>query len=147
MIDRVKALWLPGLATFALSVTSHWALRGVRSWRGGVIGFKLWGNLAVYLYLDCLYLLALAFIGAIGAYWSFRAGGRPRHRVLAALFPAFWQLIVLASLTRRASPLGRMTLSSVVISAFLDRAVIPGLALLLGALAFLGRARRQAPSG
>lgn len=82
MTNRVRQLWLPGLAAFVLS--------------GGILALmqilrlKAWvltknGDLTAVLYVWWLILLPL--IGAVGAYLSWRAGGSERAILLSIVFP------------------------------------------------------------
>jgi hypothetical protein len=83
MNHRVKALWLPGACTIALSGVLLRLLQGMPAappvtwvWHGA------------YLLVYWQWLLCLPLIGALGAYWSRRAGGKLLERSLAASFPA-----------------------------------------------------------
>lgn len=76
---RLKTLWLPGVCTSVLSsVLLQWFQRVspappvIRLWQG------------TYLVIHWGWLLCLPLIGALGAYWSRRAGGKLLDRVLAA---------------------------------------------------------------
>jgi hypothetical protein len=136
MKNRTMKLWLPGLATgFAamstLSILSHAGLppRIILVGSGGS------------LQLPIPWLLMLPIFGALGAYLSRRADGQRVTRIAAALFPA----IVLLG----------MLLFGAFVSVFVDHrlrehplpflfglvtfnwVVLPGAALLLGALPFL----------
>ncbi len=141
MTHRTKALWIPAFVTVILSVIGYRTVRGILAWTFGLRGWRNFGPL--YLYFGLPYLLALAFIGALGAYWSFRAGGRLRDRLAAALAPAFWQLAVVVLLVTKGAAVGRRAPWALVASAVLDRAIIPGLALFIGALPFLRVGRRR----
>src|SRR5437016_3342610 len=68
---RVRQLWAPVLSTWLISVSVQFlALR-------------------VPTLLAPLWMLALPFIGALGAWLSLRAGGNTRDRLLTALGPAW----------------------------------------------------------
>ena len=140
MNERTKTLWLPGLATLAGSsvflmisqlVSEHTAF--VESRLGST------GNAsALAFYLP--WLITLPFCGAAGAYFSRRGGGTRRTAVAAAAFPA---IVMLAAL-------GLILLTGIFFerNPFLTHhwfyfgiavaiwAIVPGSALLLGALPF-----------
>jgi hypothetical protein len=133
---RLKTLWLPGVCTSVLSsVLLQWFQRVsptppvIRLWQG------------TYLIIHWGWLLCLPLIGALGAYWSRRAGGKLLDRVLAASLYAL-------ALTC-AMPLGfciglvsdfgaslRLGLVGFVVD-LLGYGIAPFLLLLLGALPFL----------
>jgi|GEM_PF-2476893 hypothetical protein len=135
---RTKALWVPCLVTLILSIFANFEIRDVIGWQGARdVG-------PVCLFFSLPRLLAHAFIGGIGAYWSCRAGGSSRHRLLAALTPALWQTGAVVEVVTKGAVVGRLASWAVITSALLDRAVIPGVALLVGALPFLWMGRRRA---
>jgi hypothetical protein len=137
MTDRTKALWLAGLVALILSLTSYRLFGGILRWTGSQsLGY-------LDLHFVFLYLLALPFIGAIGAYWLSRAGGTLRYRVLAALLPALWELASVVVVKVNGVKVGFSISWSSVISAAVSRALIPGAALILGALPFLGTGRTR----
>jgi len=80
--ERVKTLWLPGLATFFVSMSGVaillWA--GVRP----LTFFPHWHHPWQF-FLP--WLASLPLLGALGAYWSGRAGGKGTTPILAAVFP------------------------------------------------------------
>lgn len=81
MKKRIQQLWIPGFLTLLLSVLFLMALQK--------LGFQpriVWtGPAAILLYV--LWLLALPFIGSLGAYLSTRAGGSRGTVLLASVFP------------------------------------------------------------
>ncbi len=131
MTHRSKVLWIPGAVTLTLSVISYRVLSGALGW-GGSPDFG-----PLHVYVDFRYLLSLPFIGVLGAYWSVRAGGMWCDRLLAATFPAICQLTVVAALAVNDVMVGHSMSWNLVISAVVQRALIPGVALLVGALPFL----------
>ena len=76
---RIKTLWLPGVCTSVLSMV-------LLSWFQRVVPAPpvIWLWLGTYLVVYWGWLLSLPLIGALGAYWSRRAGGKLLERVLAA---------------------------------------------------------------
>ena len=121
MNHRTKCLWLPGLVTMTLSMG---LLRAIQlPW------FQAGGTQPRFLYMDRLsyvtvywpWLLALPVIGALGAYWSRRAGGKLIERVLA-------------SLDRHVSSIHKLMGMA---GGLLGWVAIPGLCLVLGAAPFL----------
>ncbi len=146
MRQRVRTLWVPGLATALLAYGALLLLT-----RAGVRPHILWlssyGGHAVTFYLP--WLVVLPLIGAIAAAWSRRTGGSRRDSLLAAALPplafAAFLLCMLAlslvletqvPLATKVSGLGAFLLGWV---------VAPGIALLLGALPCLDlRQRRDA---
>lgn len=77
--ERTQQLWLPGLVTlFAANLLLMVFGRASESWIRGA------GPAGAYL----LWLATQPLIGAIGAHLSRRAGGLPRARLLASLFPS-----------------------------------------------------------
>jgi hypothetical protein len=136
MSHRVKSLWLPGLVTSVASV----ALLQVLD-RAGVKPLTINVGQPLYLVLHSFWLLALPPLGALGAWWSKRAGGGLWERALAGISPASPVVVVclgvfpVALAVDSHVPL-RLLLSSLGV-ALLNWSLIPGVALLLGALPFL----------
>jgi hypothetical protein len=77
---RIKALWLPGVCTSALSML----LLRLLQIRSAPAPNVVWLPYGVGFVVYWRWLLFLPLIGALGAYWSRRAGGRVVERVLAA---------------------------------------------------------------
>lgn len=136
MNQRTRNLWLPGMVTLAFS----WGLLRLFYW-AGLRPRIIWMDEHAFLWFSLPWLLVLPTIGALGAYWSRRVGGRPWERLLAGAFPAVvWTVLFIAffpvavlvdshvSLVRQLSTLASFLLSS---------CVVPGAALLAGTLAFL----------
>jgi hypothetical protein len=76
---RIKTLWLPGVCT---SVVSMLLLRWFQKVAPAPPVIWLW--LGTYLVIYWGWLVSLPLIGALGAYWSRRAGGKVLERVMAA---------------------------------------------------------------
>ena len=142
MKNRTMQLWLPGLATgFAamstLSILSH----------AGLSPRIIFVDSTTTLQLPIQWLLMLPIFGALGAYLSRRAEGKPMTRIAAALFPC---MVLLA-----------MMFFGAIVSVFVDRnahmytlpflfglvtfnwVVLPGTLLFLGALPFLWNSQTQ----
>ena len=145
MNQRMRTLWLPGVTMAVLAMGDLIALG-----RGGLQPRILWlggyDGHAVFFYLPWLLLLLL--VGAIGAFWSRRVGGGRAESALAALFPVFGiaALLLLLLLFLPISVLlggleDQEMLLRLKLAAFgtliLSWVVVPGLALLLGALPFV----------
>ena len=97
------------------------------------------------------WLLALPFVGALGAYLSAHAGGRPLERLVAGLFPSaaltvFFPALALVALIVH-SPVPTALPFTTLASTLLGMVVIPGVALLIGVLPFLfARKPRPVPA-
>lgn len=142
MNRRTKTLWLPGLVAFAtasilLMVLERFAYSRPRLWvkDGGmlVIYFSWW--------------LLLPFCGAAGAYLSRRAGGPRLVCAAASLFPALVMLAVFCFVLPVSVLIERnrfvMQHPLYFLLAMASWTLIPGSALLLGAVPFLRRAGIQ----
>lgn len=136
MNERTRRFWLPGVFTLLLSE----ALLMLAARVGPFPRVIPFGE-ALPLVLYWPWLLTLPVVGALGAYWSRRAGGRLLVRLGASLFPAacpfafFSMLLPLAFIVDRHVPLAlKMSSLAVVLCNWV---LFPGAALLVGALPFL----------
>ena len=142
MTDRMKQLWLPGILAFALStgmlvlIQTYGPKLWVASWRGVLPLGKL--------YIP--WLLLLPFVGAMGAYLSHRGGGSRRLMLSSAVFPVLPSLasILLVPVSLMfgdfiGQNVGLMSL----VMALLGWVLVPGAALLAGALPVLFFFSRQ----
>ena len=152
MNARTSRLWIPSLVTLTASFITMvaFAFLGLKPgplgsrpdhelWSGHLVGGIITGlSYAVNEYT--VWLLALPFIGALGAGLSRRAGGTLREILISGVFPAMaWLAIVLVVLSFAASlgqglqvvtaPVGPVGLILVVV-------VIPAAGLLIGVLAY-----------
>ena len=82
---RVRRLWAPVLSTFLISV----AVQVVALRVPQLPPWVFFTRNGVSIVLAPLWMLALPFIGALGAWLSLRAGGNTRDRLLAALGSAW----------------------------------------------------------
>ena len=89
---RTKVVWLPALGALALSsiLLATYQFVGIapRFYCLSKTDMTMHPYFTVYL----PWLIALPLIGAVAAYWSQRAGGKPLHRLLAALAPPIGML-------------------------------------------------------
>jgi len=134
MKHRMMSVWLPGLLTGALA----WLLP-VFLQPFGLHPREFGPGLAIFL----PWTLALLPIGALGAYGSRWAGGNAREMTLAGIFPvlvtaAVLVLIFPVGLIVDVIMYGNVSLSTMLsgfASSVLSWVIIPGVALLAGALA------------
>jgi hypothetical protein len=140
--QRIQTLWMPGFVAAILTLSVSVAVNRVAS--------TLFSGPHMAMFVYSGWLLILAGIGAIAAWWSRRAGGSIANRTAAALFPAATILAALGSLVTnpelkmvviasvfspsgvRISPVLPVIANSVVAGILL-----PAIALLAGALPFL----------
>jgi hypothetical protein len=132
MSHNARTLWLPGMAALGaaaavlLSVT--WLVPG-----------SAWTDPGARLPMMAAMLLSYLLCGALGAWWSRRAGGSVAARFVAGLFPLALHLsMVLVAAIRVHSDV-----RPVVALGFI---VIPGIALTIGALPFLTSSLPSRPS-
>jgi len=134
MKKRVRQLWIPGFLALILSALVLTALQKL-----GLQPRLIWSSARPVLFYGA-WLLLLPFFGALGAFLSFRAGGKRETMLFASVFPA----LALGTAFLLMSPIGmaieRVTGHSnefgMVASALLKDGIgwllIPGAALLLG---------------
>jgi hypothetical protein len=136
---RAKALWLPGICTSALAALLLRLLQIPSAPAPHV--FWPWQDIALVLYWR--WLLFLPLIGALGAYWSRRAGGKLLERVLAAsLYPLGLTCVLALSFCVALVFPHRVSLSIRLVGFavyVLGWSITPCFLLLLGALPFLKR--------
>ena len=80
---RVRQLWAPVLSTFLVSASVQFVALRVPQ----LPPWVFFTRNGVSIVLAPLWVLALPFIGALGAWLSLRAGGNTRDRLLSALSP------------------------------------------------------------
>ena len=137
MNQRTRVLWLPGLFAcfFCFSLLAMIIRAGLHPrfiWLAPTMG--------VAFYIP--WFVALILVGALACWWSRRAGGALRQRLLAVLLPAismaalFVILLFVALIFERHMPASRLVLAWLV--TLCAWALLPGVGLLVGALPFLG---------
>lgn len=155
MNERTKNLWLPGMVMLLFSSVFLMLI-----WRFGPLPVFVWIDPRIPILLYVPWLVSLPVFGAAGAYWSRRMGGALRARIAAGVFPALMPaaavgvILTVATLNQNFSwrtmqwkAFGSPFLSAIVMFA-LGWVMLPGVALLLGALPFLrNHANDSAPSG
>lgn len=137
MNRRTRAFWFPGLFSCLLSYLSLALIV-----RAGLRPQLVWlsPDFGVGFYLT--WFAPLPVVGALAAWWSRRAGGARLQRMLAVLLPSICTAVLcviiffVALLFERHRPVDKMLVSWLV--GLLAWAGLPGVALLLGALPFLG---------
>lgn len=140
MNQRTKAVWIPGLVT---GVLASGVLALLQVW--GVRPHIVWmrSGLALLFYIP--WLVAQPLFGAAGAYVSRRLGGTRNERLVAATFPSIATLFTFCVMLAIMAGLNIFTLGDPITHFrfvglalyILLWAVIPGLALALGAVPFL----------
>lgn len=141
---RVRTLWLPGLAAVILAQV----LPRILFWGELLSGWWIMirrGPLWLSFFLPWLW--GLVAVGGLGAYWSRRAGGGVRERVLASLFPALVQLVHCAAIPHYPWPGEPRATWGAHISAYINLVVAPSIFLLVGTIPFLGsgQGKKAAP--
>ncbi|HET8923209.1 MAG TPA: hypothetical protein VFN26_09475 [Candidatus Acidoferrum sp.] len=135
MKNRMRQLWIPGFLTLILSTIFLMTLQGFQP---RTVSWSSPGT--VFLYVP--WLMSLPLFGALGAYFSCRAGGSRRTVLLASVFPvlaltaAFLSMFPIGSVIERI--IGRKNGFGIVATTILRDGVgwllVPGAALLAGGL-------------
>jgi len=134
MSPDAKTLWLPGMAALGCAAA---VMLGVTRLLPG----SLWTNPRATLPMTAALLFAYLMCGALGAWWSRRAGGSVTARLFAGLFPValhvsiFVTVIVAAMFENSRQP--EQLQINFQLRAALIFIVIPGIALAVGTLPFL----------
>ncbi len=135
MNHRTRRIWIPGLLTLTLSMGLFGSLESL-----GLHMRILWLNRTALIF-SLPWMLVLPFVGALGAYISERAGGGHRERLLASLFPSGALSILFFSVFAVGWIVESWVAHTLAFAGFvnleLSWAIIPGAALLIGALPFL----------
>jgi hypothetical protein len=141
MNDRTSRLWLPGLASLIAA-----AILLVLEIQLGIRDSFIHLPLAMTAIFPWLANMLLS--GGVAAYLSRRGGGTRRARLTSALFPAgaFFLCFCLVFVARFSEADPFITWSAFAISAC-NWVLVPGVALVLGALPFLGARPPAEPEG
>ncbi len=135
MTNRVTQLWLPGLLTFALSMSLE-AL--VQKFGPRPIVLDLDKGTPVLMFYTA-WLLALPLAGALGAYLSKRAGGSVRMVLASSVFPVLPFAVVFLIAIPVGLVINHNLEHHIVTAAYLSMSIgwvlAPGVALLAGGLA------------
>ena len=138
MNQRTRTLWLPGLVTLTMASVSLMVMQ-LFTFSRPRVHWVHGGAVAV----GIVWLFSLLPCGAMGAYLSCRAGGSRWNSIVASLFPSLVMLAVFCLVL----PIGIFIERNTYIMhhpryfglALLVWIIVPGAALLLGALPVLGR--------
>jgi hypothetical protein len=138
MNTRVRQLWIPVLSTFLASASVQFVALRVPQ----VPPWVFFTRNGVSIVLAPLWLLALPFIGALGAWLSLRAGGNMRDRLVSALASA-WLMGGIMTVGVLLSPIVERHFSlSIKLTAYIAYMIagclVPAVLLALGALPWLG---------
>ena len=136
MNNRTKTIWLPGLAALTAASVSLMLLERIV-----MLQPRLWWKDSGVLAIHASWWILLPLCGAAGAYLSRRGGGQRLARLAAGLFPAIVMLCVFCFVLPVSVLIERnafvMQHPLYFLLALINWTVVPGLALLLGALPFL----------
>ena len=141
MNDRTRGIWVPGLVSLTVAMTFLMILQ-----LSGVQPQFIWMRSGPPLELYTPWVIAHPVFGAIGAYLSRRAGGDRRACLAAGLFPSmvmfgvFCVGLAILVVNRQLHPVSLLVAFGQ-ISCWI---VLPGLALLAGALPFLKASKLHA---
>jgi hypothetical protein len=135
MRKRVQQLWIPGFLTLVLSTLFLMTLQKVLGVRPRIVGSGPGAML-----FDVPWLVALPFIGALGAYISSRAGGSRGTSILASTFPALALAVAFLLMFPIGMIIERVTgndlafgvVATALLSNWIGWIVVPGAALLAG---------------
>jgi hypothetical protein len=137
MSNRVAQFWLPAFVTLLLSMACLALIQivGPNPWVTTATP-RGWRFVAPVAVVYASWLLTLPFIGALGAYLSHRAGGRPRVVYSSVVFPVFPYLAFFLIALPIALILDDRIAHNIMIPAFFVGlcawVIFPGVALLAG---------------
>jgi hypothetical protein len=137
MNERTKSFWLPGLISFAAFMVFIVAISQI-SYTPRIVVLR--ASQAVFIYP--IWLAVQPICGALGAYFSRRAGGTRAVRLAAGLFPTLilvasvFVLLFINAMTPVRNDIGTMG-AALFFRSLTGAIVIPAAAMLLGALPFL----------
>ena len=138
---RVRQLWAPVLSTCLISVAVQFVALRVPQ----LPPWVFFTRNGVAIVLAPLWMLALPFIGALGAWLSLRAGGNTRDRLLAALGTAWVNGAILmlgvplSMIIERRQHFSLSIKLTAYTAYMIARCLVPAVLLALGALPWLGR--------
>ena len=136
---RVRQLWAPVLSTLLVSVSMQFVALRVPQ----LPPWVFFTRNGVSIVLAPLWMLALPFIGALGASLSLRAGGNTRDRLLTALGPAWLMGGIMTLGVPLSMIIERHFSLSIKLTAYIVYMIagclVPAVLLALGALPWLGR--------
>ena len=136
---RVRRLWAPVLSTVLISVSVQYVALRVPQ----LPPWVFFTRNGVAIVLAPLWMLALPFIGALGAWLSLRAGGNTRDRLLTALGPAGLMGGIMTLGVPLSMIIERHFSLSIKLTAYIVYMIagclVPAVLLALGALPWLGR--------
>jgi hypothetical protein len=136
---RVRQLWAPVLSTVLISVAVQFVALGVPQ----LPPWVFFTRNGVSIVVAPLWMLALPFIGALGAWLSLRGGGNTRDRLVAALGSAWLNagiLTLAVPLSMILEPHPSLSIKlTVYIVYMISWCLVPAVLLALGALPWLGR--------
>jgi hypothetical protein len=145
MKDRVRQLWFPGFLTLTLSSALLMILQK-QGWQPRIIFSNDLGLMLFYI----PWLAALPLFGALGAYLSLRAGGSSRAMLFSGVFPVLTLVACLFVIVPFSLVIDRKIAFHFRIEGFLNALIgwvlVPGVALLVGALPVRLLAYRQSDS-
>ncbi|MCL4523934.1 MAG: hypothetical protein M1453_12525 [Acidobacteria bacterium] len=135
MNERTRSLWLPGMTMMiTAAILMSAALRFVPP--------VAWLHPNAPLFFLATWLPVYGAFGALGAYWSRRAGGGKMIRFLAGVFPvalhlAIFICVVIAANLQNYSRTPEYQHLGFQLRVFLSFVVVPGIALAAGSLPFM----------
>lgn len=136
---RVRQLWAPVLFTALISVAVQFVALRVPQ----LPPWVFFTRNGVSIVLAPLWMLALPFIGALGAWLSLRAGGNIRERLLTALGSAWLNGAIMTLGVLLSMIIERHFSLSIKLTAYIvymiASCLVPAVLLALGALPWLGR--------
>ena len=148
MKNRVSRFWIPALASFGLASLVLLTFTTIGMQPHYLVSVRV--GLGLWLFYGC-WLVAHIASGGLAAFLSRRAGGSRWQRILSSLFPA----AVMLSLWGAVIPVSATIQHNAYVVAhpfyysfgIFPWVVFPGIALLIGALPFLGSAKPAEPTG
>lgn len=143
MNERTRKFWLPALASMAAACAMV-AVTAQLSYKPHVVVLRSHTTMLVY----PAWVMGQPLLGALGAYFSRRAGGNRLTRVAAGLFPSIVMFTVICivmlaqGLSVSGGEFGRVDWEMFA-RAMMGVIVIPSAAMLIGAVPFLRDAKSQ----